>query len=190
MKLRTHATTSLALSFCVGGVCAKAILGTNPELVGGIIPVLCVGTAILGTFAAGIAPNYDTEKSDLCECDGTYGMIWEQNLDRRGLTHTLLGAVGYSGLLFGILYLILSLFTSMNLTWLLTLMAGTFVGYLWHMVADTLTPQGIMWLYPVIKYPFRIPLIRDTFTELVFELIAVIGFVELAVKIWGPLLVQ
>lgn len=58
------------------------------------------------------------------------------NLKHRGFTHSLFGLVIFSG--------IVSLF---SIDWGI----GFFIGYLAHLLADSLTPTGVAWFYPVVK---------------------------------------
>lgn len=84
------------------------------------------------------------------DIDTRYSLLGRYNpfvfiMKHRGYTHTIVGWVVFS---------LLSSIILNNLTW------GFVYGYGLHLILDTLTPMGIMWLYPFRKNYYS--LIRKT----------------------------
>ncbi|AWB45635.1 metal-dependent hydrolase [Paenibacillus sp. CAA11] len=150
-------------SLPVIGILLLVLLAYQYAAHGVIDPALGAATGI--TLLPGLILQEGTLRNLLVSlCGGgliyaglTYGMPWLAGLGlfavcapwlkHRGLTHTLWA-------------LILWWFIGRGLEEQvqvpsLGLIAGA--GYLSHLIADTLTPSGVKWLYPIWKKPFRLP---------------------------------
>ncbi|USB32175.1 metal-dependent hydrolase [Paenibacillus sp. YPG26] len=68
-------------------------------------------------------------------------------LKHRGMTHTVWAVIAWGLIGQG-------LEQQLQLPGMMT--AAT-LGYLSHLIADTLTPSGVKWLYPIYKKPFKLP---------------------------------
>lgn len=89
---------------------------------------------------------------------GGYGQMWwlaglglfiaiAPWLKHRGLTHTIWALAVWAGIGAG-------LEAQLGIP---GLMRASAAGYLSHLVADTLTPQGVKWLYPLSRKSIRLP---------------------------------
>ncbi|GLX70725.1 metal-dependent hydrolase [Paenibacillus glycanilyticus] len=74
-------------------------------------------------------------------------IAWAPWLKHRGLTHTVWAVIAWGAIAWG-------LEQQLQLEGLMQIAV---IGYLSHLVADTLTPSGVKWLYPMIKKSFKIP---------------------------------
>ncbi|QYR19059.1 metal-dependent hydrolase [Paenibacillus sp. sptzw28] len=75
-------------------------------------------------------------------------VAWVPWLNHRGMTHTLWAAALWSAIGWG-------LEEQLHIKGIATVSAA---GYLSHLIADTLTPSGVKWLYPLTKKSFKLPL--------------------------------
>ncbi|BBH24908.1 membrane protein [Paenibacillus baekrokdamisoli] len=71
---------------------------------------------------------------------------WAPWLKHRGMTHTIWAAVIWGSLGYGL----------QNQLQVEGLMNVSFIGYLSHLVADTVTPAGVKWLYPLYKKSIKL----------------------------------
>lgn len=92
------------------------------------------GNVILLIFVAvgSLLPDIDIKSSMLGRLNPFAGIM-----KHRGSTHTMAGAA------------LFSLLVSVLLKWQYGMALG--FGYLLHLIGDTFTPMGIMWLYPYSK---------------------------------------
>ncbi|WP_338556235.1 metal-dependent hydrolase [Paenibacillus sp. KS-LC4] len=67
-------------------------------------------------------------------------------LKHRGMTHTVWAAAAWGAIAWG-------LEQQLHLE---GIMRVAIIGYLSHLFADTLTPSGVKWLYPLYKKPFKL----------------------------------
>lgn len=78
---------------------------------------------------------------------GVY-IAWVPWLNHRGLTHTVWAVIAWGAIGWG-------------LEQQLGIQGVTYTavsGYVSHLVADTLTPSGVKWLYPLTKKTFKLPI--------------------------------
>lgn len=146
-----------------------------------------------------IADEKEERGLHFCPAPNERLRLWDGLFDHRQELHTLVNAIG-SALPFLLIYGILSIF-GLKLPWLLAMGAGMSLGCIWHMIIDTFTPQGIMWLYPLTRKRFSIPLVRSGKTEsdktnevkndrsahskeIVFYIIAALTWLFLSANIW------
>lgn len=75
-------------------------------------------------------------------------VAWVPWLNHRGLTHTVWAAAAWWAIGNGLEAQIGVADIAQTALW----------GYLSHLIADTLTPSGVKWLYPLTKKTFKLPL--------------------------------
>ncbi|MGM0591289.1 MAG: metal-dependent hydrolase [Halobacteriota archaeon] len=97
----------------------------------------------------------------LPDVDLLFAPAWQFPLVHRGVTHTLL----FGGFVVGV---------SLAVPPLRRVAPGVALGYLSHLVVDTLTSSGVMWLYPLLNTSYAVD--------------ASIHAVERTVAIWTALL--
>lgn len=90
----------------------------------------------LGMLAGTLLPDIDTPKSKLGRKLRPFSDMLSWVAGHRGLVHSLAGMV-----VFTIPFLIIS-------AWLPGVAKAFVMGYLLHLLLDSLTPSGIQWLYP------------------------------------------
>ncbi|GMK48283.1 metal-binding protein [Paenibacillus glycanilyticus] len=74
-------------------------------------------------------------------------VVWVPWLKHRGLTHTVWAVVAWGAIAWG-------LEKQLRLEGIMQIAVA---GYLSHLIADTLTPSGVKWLYPLVKKSFKLP---------------------------------
>ncbi|MFT4144396.1 MAG: metal-dependent hydrolase [Mobilitalea sp.] len=178
MTLKTHFETGIGLSLLLGGMLIQKIYFMD---ISSASKIGILGAILIGVTAGSVYPDFDRDESNLNEKD--LNLRWENKLDHRGVVHTLINAVGVA-LPFLLLDFMLSKVTSLDLTWIAILGLSMSVGCIWHMILDSLTPDGIMWLYPITRYRFRIPLIKNSATERLFRILVTGAFIYGAVFYW------
>ena len=178
MTLKTHGTTSLSLGFMLSSIYANYANNLSSSSSGFSLGV--AGAIVLGTFAGGMLHDFDHNESNLYS--DYADMHWEDALEHRGPVHTLFYTIGVN-IPFAIIYTILTMITSWNLTWLIALSAGLSIGCVWHLFEDSLTPKGVMWLWPITIYRFRIPIIKNIITEKIFEIIVSTIFLAISISL-------
>lgn len=77
---------------------------------------------------------------------GTY-VAWVPWLNHRGLSHTVWATAAWGAIGFGLERQLGLDGIAQTAIW----------GYLSHLIADTLTPSGVKWLYPLTKKTFKLP---------------------------------
>lgn len=178
MTTKTHLETGMVLSLVASG------LATEKLSVMDISPLSKIGAMaaiVVGITAGSIYPDIDHNGSNLNTCDVKMG--WESKLDHRGVVHTLINSIGIL-LPFMLLNLLLKAVTSLNTIVVSILGVSMSIGCVWHMMLDTLTPKGIMWLYPFTLYRFRIPIIKSYTTERLFRIVVTAVLLYGAVYLW------
>lgn len=136
--------------------------GAAGTATGGVLPGLAVATG------AGLLPDIDEDGSIVSQALGPVGWALSKVIGavaggHRGATHTIPAALLVAGL-------VLLATRSPNLA------AAAFVGYLSHLVGDTLTPMGVPWLWPVRSVDDRFSLNLFT-TGTYIEVLAAWGWV-------------
>ena len=178
MKLSTHATTSLSLGLCAAGFyLAKTVeLDLHAgEVWRGLNSVVIAS----GIFAGGLYPNIDSKES-LMRPNGYEVLEWEDNFGHRGVIHTLVNAIGIN-LPFLILRVLLSFLTKGKILDSISLLGLSMsIGCIWHMVMDTFSGDGIMWLYPLVKKKIKLPICNSEKVQLIFGVLVCAGFIGLA----------
>lgn len=140
---------------------------------------------IIGITAGSVYPDIDLNSSNL---NGeAMSMEWEGSLDHRGIVHTLINVLGIVAV-FTIPALLLRMF-ELDASWLITLGLSMAIGCIGpHMMLDSLTPKGVMWLYPFTVFRFRIPIIKNYATERIFRILVTGALLYKAIEYWsiGP----
>ncbi len=136
--------------------------GAAGSSAGGVLPGLAVATA------AGLLPDIDEDGSIVAQALGPVGWAAAKVIGlvaggHRGATHTIPAALFVAAV-------VLVVTRSPNLA------AAAFVGYLSHLVGDTLTPMGVPWLWPVGSLDNRLSLNLFT-TGTYLEVLATWGWV-------------
>jgi inner membrane protein len=106
---------------------------------------------LLVVLLGSIFPDIDERRSKMNRWSGCIGSIVAWFSTHRGLFHSLLFA--------GIFSFLVGYFWHSFYGW------GLFVGYLAHLVGDSITPMGIKPLYPFLRWRIRGPLRVGGFTE-------------------------
>ena len=75
-------------------------------------------------------------------------IAWVPWLNHRGLSHTIWAAAAWGAIGWGL----------QQRLGLDGIAQAALWGYLSHLIADTLTPSGVKWLYPLAKKSFKLPL--------------------------------
>lgn len=134
----------------------------GPAGAGGVVPGLVVATV------CGLLPDIDEDGSIVSQALGPVGWALSKTISfaaggHRGATHTIPAALVVAGLV---------LVVSRNPH----LAAAAFVGYVSHLVGDTLTPMGVPWLWPIKPVDDRVSLNLFT-TGTYLEVLATWGWV-------------
>lgn len=131
MNYRTHR---------LGGVCAGAMLAAN------IIPdknLPMMAGVILTSYVGSLIPDIDEPNSVMGKKLPLLSKTLKWLFKHRGIVHTpLFCLIMY----FGFKYLLRNFIPPDILN---PLMYGFLAGYLSHLLLDTITPKGIMWLWPI-----------------------------------------
>ena len=73
-------------------------------------------------------------------------VVWAPWLKHRGMTHTLWALIGWGAIGWGL----------ERQSGVVGVAAVAVAGYASHLLADTMTPSGVKWLYPLYKKPFKL----------------------------------
>lgn len=179
MTLKTHFETGLGFSLLLGGRAVQEIDAMN---ISPVSKLGILGAVVIGILAGSVYSDIDLDGSKLNAED--VDLHWENKLDHRGVVHTLINVVGVA-LPFLLLAFVLEKITSFDLTWITVLGLSMSIGCIWHMILDSLTPKGIMWLYPITAHRFRIPLIKNYATERIFRILVTGAMIYGAVYYWS-----
>lgn len=117
-------------------------------------------------------PDIDRSRSKIGKKFWLVSWLAEKIFHHRGPIHSILFMLFFSAV-FGLLFKYLGL--SQMLTFWLA------IGYLSHLVLDSLTPQGVAWLFP-LKYRIRFGAKTGSLLEKVILALIVAGIVYLLVK--------
>lgn len=179
MNLKTHFETGIGLSLLLGGMAIQKIdvMNVSPASKIGIM-----GAIIVGVTAGSVYDDIDRDGSNLNA--ENVDMHWENNFDHRGIIHTLINVIGVA-LPFLLITWVLNKLTTVDTMWVGVLGLSMGVGCIWHMLLDTLTPKGIMWLYPITVHRFRIPIIKTNGTERIFRILVTGAMLYKAVYYWS-----
>lgn len=179
MTLKTHFQTGIGLSLLLGGMAIQKIdvMDITPGAKIGLMISMLVGIT-----AGSVYPDIDCDETNLNAEE--VSLQWESKFDHRGIIHTLINVVGVS-LPFLLLTYLLNKVSSIDTTWFAVLGISMSIGCVWHMLLDTLTPKGIMWLYPITVYRFRVPIVRNYIVERFFRIIVTGILLYLAVSYWA-----
>lgn len=180
MTLKTHLETGIALGLLISGTAIPRIDALNASNGSklGIMVALAVGI-----IAGSIYPDIDLDESNLVETDNSI-IEWEKHFGQRHVIHTLINAVGVC-LPFLFMFWVLNKALPWDVRWIKVLGLAMGVGCVWHMVLDTFTPKGIMWLYPLTRIHIRIPIIRNYFVERLFRIVLTGTLLFGAVYYWA-----
>lgn len=132
MEYQTH--------FAAGAASGAALLYFTGAPISAVVPVLAISAI------SGLLPDIDHGNSIINKLTGIGGTIVAKVVSHRTATHSLLAAAAFSmGLL------------ALRVPELYALAA--IIGLLSHLVVDSLNPQGIPWLWPVMPQKVGFPLI-------------------------------
>ncbi|WP_162007875.1 metal-dependent hydrolase [Heliorestis convoluta] len=150
MLWKTHALAGASLGVFLSNQVDTAIF--IPSLAG--TPVEPYAILAIGAMAGALGsllPDIDHPSSKLGSKLLLLPSLLKITIGHRGPTHSIVGAVTVSFLVWLLLSMIYPL-TNMALYVLLL------AGYISHLVLDSLNPQGVAWLWPVTRKKFRIPM--------------------------------
>lgn len=134
----------------IGGLTACALVSTEPS-------------ALIVAGAASLLPDIDKINSKIGRKLPVLSIPINIIFGHRGFTHSLLAA--------GLLYYL-------SLQFLPEYVLIVTIGYLSHLLLDSLNPMGVAWLWP-LPFRLRIPLIR---TGSVLENVLLVGLILVLVK--------
>ncbi|KAB2952136.1 metal-dependent hydrolase [Heliorestis acidaminivorans] len=150
MLWKTHALAGASLGVFLSNHLDTA--SPMPSLVGITVEpyvILTIG-AMAGALGS-LLPDIDQPNSKVGSKFFMLPTLLKVTIGHRGPTHSIVGAVTVSFLVWLLLSMIYPL-TNMALYVLLL------AGYISHLVLDSLNPQGVAWLWPVTSKKFRIPM--------------------------------
>ena len=179
MTLKTHFNTGLGLSLLFGGMVIPKIDAmdiTDASKLG------ILAAIIIGITAGSVYPDIDLKESNLNAED--VDLRWENNFDHRGIVHTLINVIGVS-LPFLLVAWVLKRVTNFDTTWIAVLGLSMSVGCVKHMLEDSFTPKGVLWLYPFTMRQFRIPIIKIYTTERIFRILVTGALLYRAIYYWS-----
>lgn len=178
MTLKTHFETGIGLALLISGIGVPTIDAMD---ISDASKIGILAAILVGVTAGSVYPDIDLDESNLNAED--VALHWENKFDHRGIVHTLvnLGLV----LPFLLFSKILSQLTSLDVTWITVLGLSMGAGCVWHMLLDSLTTKGIMWLYPITGYRFRIPIIKNYTIERIFRILVTGGLLYGAIYYWS-----
>jgi inner membrane protein len=107
-----------------------------------------------------VLPDIDEKNSKVNRWFGFLGLFIAFFAKHRGFFHSLL--------FHGILFLIISYFFNTYYAFAL------FLGYLAHLVGDSVTPMGVQLFYPFLKFKFRGPIKTGGFYESIVLVLLVV----------------
>lgn len=101
-------------------------------------------------------------------------------LRHRGVTHTLLGWLIFTGVLYFLMNLFLPIrLRPLKLTYWTSLWLGLVIGYFLHLLEDSFSTQGVNWLSPFHKANTRGKFLRYKVGGLFEKMISFIAFVAI-----------
>lgn len=125
-------TSHLLLGTAVGATAAVSVTGGLDTL-----PGLCIaGGCILGS----LFPDIDSKASKISYRLPIVSFFMRLLFGHRNVLHT-----PFVLILFGIIFSVVHLMFALPITFIV----GFVIGYICHLLQDTVTKRGIMWLYPV-----------------------------------------
>ena len=128
---------------------------------------------IAGALIGSIYPDLDEPNSIFGSRVKPLSWLAKIFLGHRGIIHTPLNCAVITGLLY-LIHIkygpdIIKTIDYNTLPWVLFIAQGFCAGYLSHLLLDTLTPQGIMLLYPFSTYKIHIFGFRGIMRDIVFS---------------------
>jgi membrane-bound metal-dependent hydrolase YbcI (DUF457 family) len=179
MTLKTHFETRIGLALLISGICGPTIDAMD---ISDASKIGILAAILVGVTAGSVYPDIDLAESNL---NAENVMLhWENNFDHRGIVHTLINVIGVS-LPFLLMAWVLNRVTTFDTTWIIVLCLSMSAGCVKHMLEDTFTPKGILWLYPFSMHRFRIPFIRNYVTERIFRILVTGSLLYKAIYYWS-----
>lgn len=169
MNKPTHVMGGITAGIAVNKFVVPTL--TNVASIEGFVGL---GAVMAGAFLGSVLPDIDHKGSFIGRRLKVISFIVHHTVGHRGLTHTLLFAIGLSTLL---AYLVLQL-SGFSQAIMLFFVLGLFAGILSHLALDMLTKEGIPLFYPFIKADISIARFK---TGGVGEYIASLGCMALIV---------
>lgn len=147
--------------------------------------------ALLVCTIGGVFPDIDERHSKVTKKFWIVGWIVSRLSKHRGLFHSLLFALLVSGALYYFFSILNGIFGfhltrgtgSALLKEIKLLAAWFFVGYVSHLLLDSFTPQGVMWLAPLTKKKIRGKVRTGFLGEKVLVVVLIIAIAILVLKI-------
>jgi len=118
--------------------------------------------SLTGLLFGVLFPDIDNSSSKLGRKVKPISWLLQFTVGHRGLFHSL-----FCGITFTLLFYLFSVDFGV----------GFFIGYLSHLIADSLTPMGIAWFFPLSKKRLRGPIKTGSLNEsilLIFLIICII----------------
>lgn len=126
---------------CKGHIVAGVVLG---EVVASCVSINNLGGYFLVVGVSSLLADID-HRNSLINRINPLSFI-TSSFKHRGFTHTILGMVSL-----GVPIMVLGYGSSYVLL-------GYGVGYMSHLIADSLTTMGVMWMYPMSRKYYRFPI--------------------------------
>lgn len=137
-------------------ICSIAIVQlcvtlTQPITLHNVMPDIIL---LFSTGVGALIPDIDQKKSTASKKSP---VKLSPFLSHRGITHTLLGWLIFTGVLYFLMQLLYPFDYRIPQyhTWWLAVWLGLIIGYLLHLVEDSFSHQGVQWLAPFIKKKHR-----------------------------------
>ncbi|MFJ8531234.1 metal-dependent hydrolase [Bacillus sp. NPDC094106] len=155
----------------IGGVCA-AVIACTAMMQSPITYDKCLlsGTLLIGSFIGSLLPDIDHPNSKVGKKLKLLSWGINKVFGHRGLTHTLL----FTMLLSILLFFCTTFFNGYLQVMYSQFVIGVTVGYLSHLLLDSMTKSGVPLLYPFTKKHFRIAKFKTNRDEFIVSSICIV----------------
>lgn len=143
MMYRTHMLGGLG----AGLVVSQAVLGSMSAITNETALLTTMALIVYASGVGSMLPDIDHRNSNISQNFKISSFFIGMFAKHRGILHT---PIFWSGLI-GLIYLILSLIKVVPAPLQNNITLGLGAGVLSHLLLDTFTGRGIMWLYPFSK---------------------------------------
>ena len=156
------------------GIASGALIGIFMYKSGINVPT-SIATGV-GCVLGGVLPDIDTKQSIASNDLKVTGFIVRHTVGHRGVVHTPI-----FGLVLSIVIGLILLITPIPVSFA----AGLFLGYILHLIQDTFTKRGIMWLFPVSRHYFAVYKVKSGKSSFIETLISTAIFMGEFVIVYG-----
>jgi len=132
--------------------------------------------ALILFFFGVLTPDIDTTRSTVGRGMWPLSAIANTAFAHRGMIHSLIGAMMFGWIVFGVVYLI-------NQPGILAI--WYFLGYMAHLVADSFTRRGVSWAAPISERRLKFVIKTSSWTESLFLGLTFFGIFLIIIKAYG-----